>query len=224
MNKVIKFAVMSLVSTSTMLCTTQAKADDGDGSIERFECLRTREAQNHLNSRYIRLPASERRKGLGFGGGDFAIKLSNDGFGNNFPDHLSYVGASAVFVKQKRENKFVVYFKPVNLDIEHVRIITCVTKSNGREDYLLSTLPARDIAPVPGREGWFTASDDISRFPGFEGAIVDRISLMLATAGDDGYILIGNTQVIGKKDTLDPSTLIMDKVPCSSGVVCGAYD
>ncbi len=68
------------------------------------------------------------------------------------------------------------------------------------------------------------ASENLDSFGNgyFKGANIERISVVLSARGDDGYILVGNTQVYGRKDLLDPSTLIMDEVPCTSSLTCGA--
>jgi len=221
MNTLQKIAMVSLLSMSAAMLSTQAKADERDGTIERFVCLQDGVEQGHLKSAFVKLNANETNQKLGFGGGGWALKLSNDGLAGP-GTFQSYAGGSATFIPQKKEAQFKVYFKPVNVDPNNCRLFICVTKSNGQASYLFGSIGAFQVNSVGN--GWYTVGDDLESFNGeFNGAIVNRITLALNKAGDDGHILMGNTQVISHKDVLDPSTLIMEKVPCGNNLTCGAY-
>ncbi|CAN5292172.1 hypothetical protein BH10CYA1_BH10CYA1_28460 [soil metagenome] len=220
MNKLHKIAMISLLSISAAMYSTQAKADEKDGTIERFVCLQDNVEPGHLKSAFVKLNANEISQKFGFGGGSWALKLSNDGEGTP-GGFTSYTGGAATFVPQKKEAKFLVYFKPVNVDIDHVRLFICMTLPSGKPSYLFGQLAGFIVKPVGN--GWFTVGEDLETYNGeFNGAIVNRITVALSNQGDVGHILMGNTQVISHKDLLDPSTLIMDKVPCNSNLTCGA--
>ncbi len=221
MKTIRKIAVLSLLSMSTIFCTSQAKADDRDGTIERFTCLDVGVPEGRLRSDYIRLTAKDIGKKLGFGGGDTALRLTNDGL--NAGTFYTGVGCAANFVQQKKENFFKIYYKPVNVKPENCRVYICTKNSNGSNGYLLGTLAG--FKPTAIGNGWFTAGDDLDTFGNtFRGAIIQRISVVLNARGDDGRIFIGNIQVSSHKDLLDPSNLIMDEVPCTSSLTCGALN
>lgn len=222
MNTLKKIAMLSLLSlTTALISTTQAKADERDGTIERFTCLDLGAPDGHLSGTYVKLGVSDQGKKLGFGGGDMALKLSNDGLDSG--TLYTGTGAAATFVAQKKESKFQIYFKPGKVNPTNCRVYICVKVPNKPDNYLIGTLASFITTNVGG--GWFTCGDDLDTFgPGFAGAIVERISVVLNARGDDGNILVGNIQVFGHKDLLDPSTLIMDAVPCTSSLTCGALN
>jgi hypothetical protein len=221
MKTIRKIAMLSLLSMSTIFCTSQAKADERDGTIERFTCLDLGVPDGHLRSDYIRLTAKDIGKKLGFGGGDIAMRLTNDGL--NSGTFYTGTGCAATFIPQKKENLFKITYKPVGVKPENVRVYICTKNSDGSNGYLLGTLAG--FHPIATGNGWFTAGDDLDTFgTGFRGAIIQRISVVLNARGDNGRIFIGNIQVASRKDLLDPSTLIMDEVPCTSGLTCGALN
>lgn len=222
MNTLKKIAMLSLLSLSTaLIATTQAKADQRDGTIERFTCLDLGVPEGHLKGTYVKLNASDQGKKLGFGGGDMALKLSNDGLDSG--TLYTGTGGAATFVAQKKESNFQIYFKPGKVDPKNCRVYICVKVPNKPNNYLIGTLAGFNKKNFGG--GWFTCGDDLDTFgPSFAGAIIERITVVLNARGDDGNILLGNIQVFGHKDLLDPSTLIMDEVPCTSSLTCNAFN
>lgn len=223
MNKLHKIAMISLLSMSAvMFSTQQAKADEKDGTIERFVCLQQGVESGHLKSAYVKLNAKDAGQKLGFGGGDWAIRLSNDGEAGS-GEFFNFAGGSATFVTAKKETQFKLYFKPVNVDYKKCRLFICIRLANGQPSYLYSGIDGFQVTKLAN--GWYTVGDDLDSFNGaFRGATVSRMTLVLNKSGDDGHILMGNTQVYSHKDLLDPSTLVMDKVPCSDSLICGAYN
>ncbi|RTL43069.1 MAG: hypothetical protein EKK48_09205 [Candidatus Melainabacteria bacterium] len=223
MNKIVKLAVGSMLSICAATMGSAAMADERDGTIERFTCLDTGVPAGHLQSTYVKLIGPNQGKKYGFGGGDTAISLSNDGYsGGTF---YTGTGSAANFIPQKKSPgpRFSIYFKPVGVNISNVRVYVCLRRLDGRNDYLLGTLGSFHPAQIKDGNGWYVASEDLDSFNGnFKGANIERISVVLNARGDDGYILVGNTQVYGRKDLLDPSTLVMDEVPCTSSLTCGA--
>ncbi|MFN8555565.1 MAG: hypothetical protein U0103_29215 [Candidatus Obscuribacterales bacterium] len=223
MNKIVKLAVGSILSICAATMGSAAMADERDGTIERFTCLDVGVPEGHLQSTYVKLIGPNQGKKFGFGGGDTAMSLSNDGYtGGTF---YTGTGSSATFIPQKKTPgpRFSIYFKPVGVNFSNVRVYVCLKRLDGRNDYLVGTLGGFNPAQIKDGNGWYIASEDLDNFNGhFKGASIERISVVLNARGDDGYILVGNTQVYGRKDLLDPSTLVMDEVPCTSSLTCGA--
>ncbi len=221
-NTLKKIAMVSLLSLSTLICTTQAKADERDGTVERFTCFKDDGASGRLKSTFVKVNANDTGKKFGFGGGDWAIKLSNDGFTASSP-YESFAGGSATFVNQKKETQFKVYVKPVSAKLADCRLFICMRNPDGTPNYLFGS--ADSFITTNVGNGWYTISEDLDTYNGaFRNVTITRISLVLNALGDDGHLLMGNTQVYSHKDLLDPSTLVMDPVPCSDGLVCGAYN
>lgn len=233
MSTLMKIAMLSLLSLSTaLIATTQAKADEKDGTIERFTCLDLGVPDGHLKGTYVKLNASDQGKKLGFGGGDMALKLSNDGL--NSGTLYTGTGAAGTFVLQKKESQFQIYYKPGKVNPGNCRVYICFkqeitpnpTPNPGKPEpifkpgYLIGSLGGFNQTKVGG--GWFTCSDDLDSF-GYRGAIIERISVVLNARGDDGNLLVGNMQVFSHKDLLDPSTLIMEEAPCAPKMTCNAF-
>ncbi len=226
MNNLVKFVMGSVLSICAATMGSVAMADERDGTIERFTCLDLGVPDHHLKATYVKLNEKDQGKQRGFGGGDMALKLSNDGL--NSGTFYTGAGSAATFVFQKKSPgpRFAIYFKPVNVKfLDSVRVFVCMRLATGKKDYLYSQMGAYKPTKIAGGNGWYVASEDLDSFGGehFRGATIDRITVLLNARGDDGHILVGNTQVFGKKDLLDPSTLIMDEVPCTSDLTCGVF-
>jgi hypothetical protein len=220
MNTLHKIAMVSLIASFAAIFSPQAKAAEGDGTIERFTCLSIGVPDNRLKGTFVKLNAKDQGKKLGFGGGDMALKLSNDGLEAR-NDFFTGTGGAATFALGRKENEFKIYVKPVNVRFTSCRIYICVTTVNGKPDSLEAL--ASGLNPIPLENGWFQIDGDLDTFAGFRGSTVNRISFVLNANGDDGHILMGNTQVFSKKDVLDPSTIIMDESPCDPSKTCNFF-
>ncbi|MBS2003840.1 MAG: hypothetical protein JST44_20205 [Cyanobacteria bacterium SZAS LIN-5] len=220
MKKLHKLAMVTLLSTCAAIHATQAKADERDGTIERYVCLQSGVEPGHINAEYVNLNANEVAQKFGFGGGNMALKLSNDGQSRGF--YQNYAGGAATFVLAKKQSQFKIYFKPVGVNQDHCRVLVCIRKADGEIRNLAGQLSGYKATSLSN--GWYSVGGDLNNYNGeFTGATINRISLTLDSAGDNGYILMGNTQVLSKKELLDPSKLVMDAASCTNTLVCAPF-
>lgn len=217
-------AILSLLSLSILLLSPQAKADVNDGEIERFVCLTDKIDKGDLQTEFVQLNATDASKGYGFGGGNMALKLSNNGFAAPTVAlaQANAAGGQAVFGPSKKNNRLQIFFKPVNIDTSHVRINACfLDKARGILGFS-APLSKLDVRPLTN--GWYAIDDDYDDIFHINGVLVLRVTYKLEASGDNGHILIGTTQLLNDhldRTTVSPSNLIMEKMPCSAVPICG---
>jgi hypothetical protein len=210
-----KIAMISLLSMSTIVFSGQAKADEKDGTVQQYVCVRSGDDKGDLHSAFVKLTQNEISQGFGYGGGTMALKLSNNGFTAPNPNS-SFAGGTVDFTLNKKNSNFQIYFKPVDVDLRNVQLMLCLRKTSGAQDRSFGPFSVFPIKAV-GQNGWFVLEDDLSHLgKDFANAEVERVSYKLLAEGDNGHILIGRTSIGSRKDVLSPSTLVMDKAPCGS--------
>lgn len=217
MNKFQTLAMLSVVSIAAALTPMQAQADVIHGSVNRFVTTKNVQGAGELRATFGQLNSSERGLRLGFGGGDWALKLSNSGLTSTAPME-NYAGGATVFPLETNESIIRVVYKPVNIKVSNIQLAISLKKTNG-ENYTISGPFNNFSTRQLGDSDWSVLEVSIDSLPAdIRGACVERVSYGLEARGDDGYVLIGNTAAITDKDVIQPSILIGDTAPHGSDV------
>ncbi len=188
MNTVNKIAMATSLAFVAASFSTQAQADEKDGSVHRFVCVRSGNDNGALHSSFQKLTANEISKGYGYGGGNFALKLANNGFTAPNPNQ-SFAGGSVDFFINKKNTLVQIFYKPVNVDVRNVRLDICYLTRTGQDRSFgpFSAFSTKDLG-----DGWFELDQDFSNLgQQFDNLEIERVSYKLIADGDDGHVLIG---------------------------------
>jgi hypothetical protein len=215
MNKFQILAVLSVVSAGAALMPIQAQADVIHGGVNQFVSTKIVQGTGELHATFGQLNPRERGLRLGFGGGDWALKLSNSGFTSAAPMESS-AGGATIFPAGTNESVIRVVYKPVNIKVSNLRLAISLKKQNG-EIYTISGPFNNFSTRQLGDSDWNVLEVSIDSLPAdIRGAAVERVSYELGAGGDDGYVLIGNTAAITDNTVVEPSIFISESAPSGS--------